>query len=78
MTGQAEAAGAKASEWIEAFARELGAPPPDPESVDAVLELAATAAHASERVAAPVACWLGGASRKSIDELRAIAARISG
>jgi len=78
VTEQAEVAGATAREWIEAFACELGAPPPDPESVDAVLELAAIAAHASERIAAPVACWLGGASGKSIDELRAIAARVSG
>ena len=66
-----------AREWIDAFARELGAAPPDRESFDAVLELAATAAHASERVAAPLACWLGAASGKPIHELQAIAARVN-
>lgn len=78
MMERGEPAGMTGSEWIEAFARELGDPPPDPEALDAVLELAAIAAHASERIAAPVACWLGGASGRSIEELRAIAVRVSG
>ncbi len=49
MTGQ---------EWIERFATTLGVPAPSAEQVDQILRLAGEAAHASERTAAPVACWL--------------------
>jgi hypothetical protein len=47
-----------AKEWIDAYARRLGADAPTAEEFSAILDLAAEAAHASERVAAPVACWL--------------------
>jgi Domain of unknown function (DUF6457) len=47
-----------AREWIDAYAAALGVPAPDDARVEAVLRLAAEAAHASERLAAPVACWL--------------------
>ena len=49
-----------APEWIAAFAARLGIDPPGPEVVDTLLELAGIAAHASERTAAPIACWLVG------------------
>ena len=48
------------SEWIDAFATRLGVEAPDPETVEVLLELAGVAAHASERTAAPIACWLVG------------------
>jgi Domain of unknown function (DUF6457) len=66
-----------AQEWIERFAAELGARPPGDDEFNAILDLAAVAAHDSERVAAPVACWLGGASGRSLDELQEIAKRIA-
>lgn len=47
-------------EWIEKFSELTGVPPPTPEQVEAILELAGVAAHASERTAAPVACWMAG------------------
>ena len=47
-------------EWIADFARALGVPPPDAATVDTLLDLAGTAAHASERTAAPIACYLVG------------------
>lgn len=47
-------------EWIHAFAETLDVDPPDEATIEALLELAATAAHASERLAAPLACWLVG------------------
>ncbi len=47
-----------AEEWIAAFAAALGRPAPTEEEVQAVLRLASVAAHASERRAAPVACWM--------------------
>jgi hypothetical protein len=45
-------------QWIERFAALLGVDPPDAETVEVLLNLAGVAAHASERTAAPVACWL--------------------
>ena len=47
-----------AKEWIAAYAAELGVEPPTPAELAALLELAGEAAHSSERVAAPVACWV--------------------
>ncbi|MSO87799.1 MAG: hypothetical protein EXQ71_09815 [Acidimicrobiia bacterium] len=49
-----------ASQWIAAFASALGTEPPDQTTIDILLNLAGTAAHASERTAAPIACWLIG------------------
>ena len=46
-------------EWIAAFAAELGSEPPSAEEIERILALAGIAAHASERTAAPVACWIG-------------------
>lgn len=48
------------TEWVEAFAARLGVEPPDAATVETLLELAGVAAHASERIAAPIACWLVG------------------
>jgi hypothetical protein len=65
-----------AREWIDAFAAEIGADRPTDEEVKRILDLAATAAHGSERIAAPVACWLGGVVGASLEELQAAAARV--
>ncbi|MCD6015701.1 MAG: hypothetical protein K0R41_86 [Geminicoccaceae bacterium] len=67
-----------AREWIDGFAAEIGADAPPDDEVDAILELAAVAAHASERTAAPVACWIGGTAGASLAELRAAAERVGG
>lgn len=45
-------------EWIDAYAGRLGTEPPTSEEWSTLLDLAGEAAHASERVAAPVACWV--------------------
>ena len=62
-----------ANEWIGEFAKVLGTEPPTEEETGEILELAATAAHASERIAAPLACWLAGRDGRPLAELRAIA-----
>jgi Domain of unknown function (DUF6457) len=49
-----------AQEWIAAFAVALGTDAPDDVTVEQLLALAGAAAHASERTAAPIACWLVG------------------
>ena len=66
-----------ASEWIEAFARELAADPPSEEEIGELLELAAAAAHASERIAAPIACFMAGRDGRPVAELRAAADRVT-
>lgn len=63
-------------EWIEQFADVIGTEPPSPQAVGAILKLAAIAAHASERTAAPVACYLAGATGRPLDELIELAEQI--
>ena len=67
-----------AEQWIEAFAAALGRPAPTASEREAVLKLASVAAHASERRAAPIACWLAAASGVSLDEAIVIAQELSG
>lgn len=64
-------------EWIAAFAAELGADAPDRDQVEAILALAGVAAHASERTAAPVACWVGARAGAPVDRCLEIAKRIA-
>ena len=47
-----------AKQWIAAYAERVGTQPPTNEEWGALLDLAGEAAHASERVAAPVSCWV--------------------
>lgn len=62
--------------WIAAFAAEAGADVPTPEQIDKMLKLASIAAHSSERIAAPVACWIAGSAGVDLDEARELAERI--
>jgi Domain of unknown function (DUF6457) len=57
-----------ANDWLAAYARALGAEAPTAEEFTAILDLAAEAAHASERVAAPAACWLAARAGRPLDE----------
>ncbi|MGO9488670.1 MAG: DUF6457 domain-containing protein [Solirubrobacteraceae bacterium] len=63
-------------EWIARFAGDAGIERPSPEQVRELLELAGSAAHASERTAAPIACWIAGRSGMSLTQLRDLASRI--
>ncbi|MGI9557329.1 MAG: DUF6457 domain-containing protein [Solirubrobacterales bacterium] len=65
-----------AQEWVEEFAGEIGLTPPDQEQMDAILDLAAEAAHSSERTAAPIACWMAGVSGRPFSELADAAQRV--
>jgi hypothetical protein len=67
-----------AREWLDAFAAELGTDPPTNDEMKKLLDLAAVAAHSSERIAAPIACWVGGTTGATIEELQAAAERVSG
>lgn len=66
-----------AAQWIERLAGELGVDPPDEAELDAVLALAGIAAHASERTAAPVSCWLAARAGVEIAAARDIAERLA-
>jgi hypothetical protein len=44
--------------WIDRFAEALGVDAPSDDEVAQVLDLAGVAAHAAERTAAPVSCWM--------------------
>jgi hypothetical protein len=60
-----------AQEWVAGFAEKLGVPAPDQATFDQLLEIAAQAAHVSERIAAPIACYLVG--RSALDPATALA-----
>ena len=64
-------------EWIAAFALEVGVERPSVQEIRELLDLAGQAAHASERTAAPLACWIAGRSEQGLAELLAAAGRIS-
>jgi hypothetical protein len=64
-------------EWLAEFCQRIGVEPPSDEEVVALLDLAATAAHCSERTAAPLACWVAGRSGRSAAELGEIAKEVA-
>jgi hypothetical protein len=62
-----------AEEWVRTFAEEAGARAPSQDQIDDILRLAAVAAHSSERIAAPIACWVAGTTGRPVSELREVA-----
>ncbi len=67
-----------AKQWLEEFAAKLDVDPPTPAEFSALLDLAAEAAHGSERVAAPVACWVAASAGRSPEQALAAAREVSG
>jgi hypothetical protein len=67
----------KPEEWVEKFAAEVGEEVPSEDEFNAILDLAAVAAHSSERTAAPVAAWLAGKSGRSLEEAQKLADAIN-
>ncbi|MFL5862041.1 MAG: DUF6457 domain-containing protein [Solirubrobacteraceae bacterium] len=57
-----------APEWLAAYAEKLGIPAPTKDELKAVLDLAGEAAHSSQRIAAPVACWLAAKAGVGLEE----------
>jgi hypothetical protein len=66
-----------AKQWLAAYADRLGIEAPTADEIKAVLDLAAEAAHASERIAAPVACWLSARAGRSLEESLALARELT-
>ena len=67
-----------AREWINAYAQRLGTEPPTTEEFATLLDVAGEAAHSSERVAAPVACWVAAKAGVEPHEALAAAREIAG
>jgi hypothetical protein len=61
-----------AKQWIAAYAGRLGTEAPSTDEWTTILDLAGEAAHSSERVAAPVACWV--AARAGVGPEQALSA----
>jgi hypothetical protein len=66
-----------ATDWLAAYADKLGVAAPTKDELKAVLDLAGEAAHASERIAAPVACWLAARAGADLDEAMRLAKEVS-
>ena len=64
-------------EWIALFAAQLGVEPPSAAETEDLLALSAVAAHASERTAAPVACWLVARAGTAPSDALAIASAVA-
>jgi hypothetical protein len=67
-----------APDWLAAYAEKLGVPAPTEDELEAVLDLAGEAAHASERIAAPVACWLAARAGVDLDQAMQLAQEVRG
>jgi hypothetical protein len=66
-----------ASEWIRTFAGEVGVEPPSDEEIEQLLDLAGVAAHRSERIAAPLTCWLAARADLAPADALALARRLA-
>lgn len=66
-----------ASEWLAHYAAELGVVAPSERDVDELLRVASVAAHASERIAAPISCWLAATAGVSPSGAREAAERVA-
>lgn len=66
-----------AERWLDDYCARLGATAPTAEERNAVLALAGVAAHASERRAAPIACWIAGRHGVSLEEAMRVARELA-
>lgn len=66
-----------ATQWLAAYADRLGIEPPTKEEFTSVLDLAGEAAHSSERVAAPVACWLAAKAGADLEQAMRLAREVT-
>jgi hypothetical protein len=65
-----------APDWLAAYADKLGIPAPTKDELKAVLDLAGEAAHSSERIAAPVACWLAAKAGVELERAMLLAQEV--
>ena len=77
MTPDQDSAAISARQWLAAYAQRLGVEAPTADELKAVLDLAGVAAHASQRIAAPVACWLAAKAGVGLDEAMTSARQVT-
>ncbi len=77
MTPDQDSPAINARQWLAAYAQRLGIEAPTADELKAVLDLAGVAAHASQRIAAPVACWLAAKAGVGLDEAMTIARQVT-
>jgi len=65
------------AEYVAKFAEELGIDAPDAAAIEILLDVAGVAAHASERIAAPLTCWLVGQANMSPEDAMKLAQRVA-
>ena len=67
--------------WIDAYAAALGVGTLSDADIAVLLELAGTAAHAAERTAAPLSCWLAASAgvppTVALEKARSLAASVA-
>jgi hypothetical protein len=63
--------------WIDRYAEALGIAALSDADFGVLLELAGAAAHASERTAAPLSCWLAATARMAPSEALAVARELA-
>lgn len=68
---------ADARTWLDRYAALLGVDAPSDDQIDTLLALAGVAAHASERTAAPLSCWMAAAAGVAPDEALAVAKQLA-
>jgi hypothetical protein len=64
-------------EFAHEVAVALGVPPLTDEEIEILLATAGVAAHASERLAAPLTTYLAGRSGRPVDEVRVAVDRLA-
>ncbi len=64
-------------QWIDSLAAALNVAAPTDEEREALLSLAGTAAHSSERTAAPISCWLVARAGLSAEQGKALAEKLA-
>jgi hypothetical protein len=78
MPGAATVERVNATQWLAAYAQRLGIDAPTKDELKAVLDLAAEAAHSSDRIAAPVACWLAARAGADLEQAIKLAREVRG
>ena len=67
----------RAEDFVARFAAAAGIDPPSPADIEILLDTAGVAAHASERKAAPIVCWLVGRAGLTADDALEMARRLA-
>jgi hypothetical protein len=62
--------------WLASFCGQIGIDAPNEEEIELLLLLAGSAAHASERTAAPIVCWTVGRAGITLSQALEVAISI--